>query len=386
MSRPFRVTWIGLRGIPGIQGGVETHAEQLCPKLQARGFELTVVARRPYLPKGSPTEYQGVRILPLWSPRNASLEAVVHSLLATLHAGLVSRPDILHIQAIGPALATPLARLLGLKVVVTHHGPDYDRQKWGTLAKWSLRLGERVGMRLAQRRIVISRGIEAAVARAHRVNCDVIPNGANVAAQVPPPGAELARLGLSARRYVVLVSRLVPEKRHLDLARAFLRANPPGWRLVFVGRADHESDYSRQVLETAAADAKGRIVCAGFLSGATLAEVFGNAGLFVLPSSHEGLPIALLEALSYGLPVLASNIEPNVEVGLPADCYFPLGDVEALSDALTRKISEGWTNKASDERKSFLRRHFDWESIADQTAKVYNKVLAGSSIAGITSS
>lgn len=370
-AKPIRVTWIGLRGIPSIQGGVETHAEQLCPRLQERGFAMTVVGRAPYLNPEAPRSFRGVRIVPLWSPRRASLEAILHSVLATLHAGLIDRPDILHIQAIGPALVTPLARLLGLKVVVTHHGPDYDRQKWGRLARSALRLGERWGMRWSHRRIVISRGIEKAVEREHGVACDVIPNGANVVGEVPAPGQQLQRLGLKARRYVVLVSRLVPEKRHLDLLRAFLKASPPGWHLVFVGRADHESDYSSEVLTAAAQDPEGRVVCAGFLSGSALAEVFGNAGLFVLPSSHEGLPIALLEALSYGLPVLASDIGPNLEVGLPSESYFPLGDVDALARAITRRVADGWSESAAEERKAFVRSRFDWQAIADRTSEVY---------------
>lgn len=375
IPKPIRVTWIGLRGIPSIQGGVETHAEHLCPRLRERGFEMTVMARAPYLSSEAPRSFKGVRVLPLWSPRRASLEAILHSVLATLYAGLVDRPDILHIQAIGPALVTPLARILGLKVVVTHHGFDYDRQKWGRLARVALRLGERWGMRWSHRRIVISRGIEAAVARDHGVACDVIPNGANAVGQVPAPGAQLQRLGLQARRYVVLVSRLVPEKRHLDLLSAFLKASPPGWHLVFVGRADHESDYSNQVVTAATQDPGRRVVCAGFLSGEALAEVFGNAGLFVLPSSHEGLPIALLEALSYGLPALASDIAPNVEVGLPADSYFPLGDVDALATAIRKRVEEGWSDFAAEERRAFVRKRFDWQAVADETGAVYRSLM-----------
>jgi hypothetical protein len=133
-TRRPRVMWTGLRGFPGVQGGVETHAQEVCPRLQAMGVDVTVLARRCYQPPEVGPSWRGVRFNGLWAPRRKQLEAIVHTFLSVLYAGFVERPDVLHIQAIGPALWTPLARLLGLRVVVTHHGPDYDRQKWGRLA------------------------------------------------------------------------------------------------------------------------------------------------------------------------------------------------------------------------------------------------------------
>ncbi|MGA1288768.1 MAG: glycosyltransferase family 4 protein [Rubrivivax sp.] len=128
-TRALHIAWAGLRGLPGVQGGVETHAEQLCPRLAALGCRVTVLTRAPYQPADVGASWRGVALRRLWAPRHKHLEAVLHTLAAVLHAGLVLRPDVLHIQAIGPALWTPLARLLGLRVVVTHHGPDYQRQK-----------------------------------------------------------------------------------------------------------------------------------------------------------------------------------------------------------------------------------------------------------------
>ena len=127
--------WLGLRGFPNVQGGVETHAENICPLLVELGCDVHVVTRSPYQPRDVGRTWKGVRFHPLWAPRSKRLEAILHTLLGVLYAGLVSRPDVLHIHAIGPAIMSPLARLLGLKVVVTHHGPDYDRQKWGPICQ-----------------------------------------------------------------------------------------------------------------------------------------------------------------------------------------------------------------------------------------------------------
>src|SRR5690606_28412629 len=130
IGRTGRVTMLGLRGIPDVQGGVERHVEILGSELSRLGWQVTVIGRRQYLEKRSTATWNGIEVVPLWSPRKMALEAAIHTLLGVLYAA-VHRPDILHIHAIGPSLMVPLARSLGLRVVVTHHGFDYERQKWG---------------------------------------------------------------------------------------------------------------------------------------------------------------------------------------------------------------------------------------------------------------
>lgn len=142
-NKPVKIMWLGLRGFPDVQGGVETHAQHLCPQLAELGCEVTVIVRSPYQPANVGPEWRKVHFHSIWAPRSKSMEAIVHSFLGVLYAA-IKRPDILHIQAIGPALVTPLARLFGLRVVVTHHGPDYDGRNganwpvppcgWGNIA------------------------------------------------------------------------------------------------------------------------------------------------------------------------------------------------------------------------------------------------------------
>jgi len=369
-ARP-RVLMLGLRGFPGVQGGVETHAENLCPHLVDQGWDVEVITRKPYHPPAVGREWRGVRLTPVWSPRKNGLEPMIHSALAVLRAA-VTRPDIVHIQAIGPAFVTPLARLLGLKVVVTHHGPDYDRQKWGGFARLVLRLGERFGMRWSQAQIVISRTIFELVRAKHGVEATIIPNGV-VAPDIPASHGCLDELGLAPRRYVLLVSRLVPEKRHLDLMQAFLAADMPGWKLVLAGAADHESSYVNEVRALAAQS--DRIVMAGFRTGLALRELYAHAGVFVLPSSHEGLPIALLEALSYGLPSLASAIPANLEVGLAKEAYFQLGNRDELARKLTLAASTGRVEGSVSTQQVLDR--YDWRKVAASTADVYRRLLSG---------
>ncbi|MES9885897.1 MAG: glycosyltransferase, partial [Candidatus Sedimenticola sp. 6PFRAG1] len=165
-NKPLHVFMLGFRGFPGVQGGVETHVEHICPILASHGCRVTVAMRAPYVPEGLASKWRGVRIIKLWSPHSRGLEAILHTFIGILYAGFL-RPDVVHLQAIGPALMTPIARLLGLRVVVTHHGPDYDRQKWGPFAKFVLQMGERFGMRWSQARIVISKTIANMVFHKH---------------------------------------------------------------------------------------------------------------------------------------------------------------------------------------------------------------------------
>ena len=141
---------LGLRGFPDVPGGIETHAEQLYPIIHSLVFNVICFTRSPY---HDLSEWSGITFLRLWAPKTKYFEAIVHSVIGVIRAAFL-RPDILHIHGVGPSLVVPLARLLGLRVVVTHHGPDYDREKWNTLAKTILRLGESWGMRFANERIV----------------------------------------------------------------------------------------------------------------------------------------------------------------------------------------------------------------------------------------
>lgn len=366
-----RLMMLGLRGVPGVQGGVERHVEMLATRLVARGWEVEVVGRSPYLPQAGVHVWQDVKVVPLWAPRSAALEALVNTFLGVCRAA-VRRPDILHIHAVGPALMVPLARLCGLRVVVTHHGYDYDRQKWGRLARAVLRLGERLGMRLAQGRIAVSNDIARTMNSRYGVAVDFVPNGVAPSPAAKPTGI-LDEFDLRPRRYVLLAARFVPEKRQADLIRAFARLGDPQLRLVLAGDAEFDSAYARQA-RLLAQETPG-VVLAGFQSGARLAELFANAALFVLPSSHEGMPIALLEAMACGLPVLASDIVANKELGLPAGDYFPLGDLEALAAAMARKIAD-LPDEATMRRKADeVLDAYSWASVARRTEAVYRSLL-----------
>jgi glycosyltransferase involved in cell wall biosynthesis len=362
---------LGLRGIPNVPGGVEVHASELYPRLQALGANVTVLGRNPYRPAGSPARWHGVTVLWLASPKLQGVEALIHTFLGVLYAA-VRRPDVVHIHAVGPWLFVPLAKLLGLKVVITHHGQDYLREKWHRPARALLRLGERLGMSFADERIVISRSIvELAHQKYHRSTI-LIPNGVPDLQPVKTKSL-LDKYGLTPHRYVIQVSRLVPEKRQLDLVTAFKAAGlPPGWKLILVGGAQGSQRYASLVQQHCAGNSA--IINTGFLTGPEVQELLTHAGIFALPSSHEGLPISLLEAMRLGTPIVASNIPANLETGLDDSCYFPVGD----TDALAQRLRE-FAAATPGERASMARRlratceRYNWDDIAESTMQVMKR-------------
>lgn len=352
----------GTRGIPDIMGGVETHCEELCPRLAAMGIDVTVVRRASYA-NDTLSEWKGVRLKDIPSPKKKAFEAIVHTFRAINFAAREHAGAVL-INAVGPALLVPYAKLRGLKVVFTHHGPDYDREKWGRAARFMLRLGERMGVRYADDVIVISDVIRNIIkdkyGRTERVH--LIYNG------VPKPDIcdypeYFRELGIEPGKFVLGMCRFVPEKRLHDLVEAF--GGVDGYKLVLAGDTDFEDDYSRKL--KADARAAGAVLT-GFIRGRKLHSLLSHAALYVLPSSHEGLPIALLEAMSYGRKVLVSDIPANLEVGLAPDCYFHCGDVPGLHAGLLARLSDP-ADPAYDMSK------YDWDRIASQFYGILEPLL-----------
>jgi glycosyltransferase involved in cell wall biosynthesis len=349
-------------------GGVETHCQALYPRLVSKGHCVTLLARRGYVDSDAPYLYEGVKVVPLCAPRKKSLEAICHTAMGLVWVALRRRQfDILHVHGIGPALLVPVARLTGLAVVMTHHGPDYDRQKWGPFAKKVLRLGEKFGCRFSSAVIAVSRHIGGYLKELYGCNGQLIPNGVPIP-ELVSAGAVLSRYGLDSRKYILAMGRLVPEKGFHDLLSAYGELKTD-WRLVIAGAADHEDDYSKGVKERA--DSDPRVVMTGFIKGKELGELLSCAGLFVLPSYHEGLPIALLEAMSYGIPVLTSDIPATREL-VHGEETFPAGDITALRAKLSAFLDGRW--RGSNGRNK-VAAEYDWDMIADATEDLYLKTV-----------
>lgn len=360
----MKIVVTGTRGIPDIMGGVETHCEELFPRIVERGDEVAVIRRTNYV-KDELTEWKGVKLVNVDSPKKKSFEAIIHTFRAINKAKALGA-DVLHVHAIGPAMLTPYAKMRGLKVVFTHHGPDYDRDKWGFAAKTMLKLGERMGCNYADEVIVISDVIKNLIAKKYgrTKHVHLIYNG------VPKPEIcefpeYFEELGIEKEMYILGMCRFVPEKNLHHLIEAFAKTRHGNCKLVLAGDTDFEDDYSRSLKQMAR---ENGVVLTGFIKGKKLHSLLTNCRCYCLPSSHEGLPISLLEAMSYRVPVIVSDIPANLEVGLDESCYFPVGHVDALAEKLQRNMDEAFHPVNYEIGK------YDWDVIAKQVLEVYHQL------------
>jgi len=357
---------VGLRGLPDVIGGIETHCEELYPRVSlAAGpdLKITVLARRPYSQK-TRFQFRGVDVLPLPSIKNRYFETITHTILAVLVARF-GRAKMIHIHAIGPGLCVPFAKLLGMRVIHTHHGEDYNRAKWGRFASALLRAGEYVAVRFSDEVIVVSRSVAKRLRQrfpGKANNIHYVPNGVAIPPTAAADNEVLTQHELRKGSYVLGIGRLVPEKGFHDLVAAYTASGleQRGVSLVIAGDALHESEYSAGLQS----DPPPGVNFCGRLPRNEVLALCRNASLFVLPSYHEGLSIAGLEALMVGAPVLFSDIEPNTDLGLPSHNYFPVGDVSALA----QKLAEPHAAYLLGTRE-FLA-EFDWDDIARQTLAI----------------
>lgn len=371
--RALRVTMLGLRGFPNVQGGVEKHTEKLAPALAELGCQVEAIVRSGYVAKEQGRTWRQVKLSRIWAPRVTGLEAFVHTFLGVVRAGF-SRPDILHIHCIGPAFFTPLARAFGLRVVVTHHVLNYENEKWGAFGRLVLRLGEWAAMAFANGRIAVSEVLAQQMSRTYGVSVSAIPNGIERPWSLQTTKI-LQTFDLEAKHYALSVARLDEQKRQLDLIAAYARLPEPKWKLALVGGADYAGNYARAV--AAAAQNTPGVVMLGHRSGEALAELYSHAGVFILPSSHEGQPIVVLEAASYGLPLVLSDIPAHREIAISRTRYFDVGDIATLAKHLAAVFAAPVVETPDAVERARLIAKHDWHTIAQRTLAVYFDALSG---------
>lgn len=369
----MRIAMIGQKGIPATYGGVERHVEELASRLVECGHDVTVYtrphydrrkARRPR-PSHERMYYRGVRLVRVPSIATKHLDAISHVALCTAHA-VASRVDVVHYHAVGPALFSWIPRLFRQKAVVTVHGQDAMRPKWGGFASFVLRRGEWVAVHAPNATICVSETLTAKLSQRYRRRVDFVPNGVDLI-----EGSDesiLSELGVERGKYILFASRLVPEKGCHYLIEAWEQAGRP-LPLVMAGDSSFSPNYVEQIKSMPSGSA---VVFPGNIYGARLASLFRNATLFVLPSDLEGLPIVLLEALGYGAPVLASDIPPNLEAMGGLGKTFAAGNVSDLRDKLCECLAAARELKrvASLEAPR-ITSSYDWDVVTRQTIAVY---------------
>ncbi len=370
----MKIAMVGQKGIPATYGGVERHVEELSAALCALGHEVTVYSRPHYAERVS--AYRGVRIKSLPSVATKHLDAFSHSLLCSLHA-LSQHYDIVHYHGIGPSLACPIIRLSGAQIVVTVHALDWQREKWGRFARFSLNRGEKTAAKWASRVIAVSPLIKNYLDEQYHLDSTLIPNGV-APARIRPLELLRRRVNLGESGYLLFLGRFVPEKGCHLLIKAF-RDIGTDKRLVMAGEIPQGDSYFAELRQAAADDP--RVVFPGGLYGAEKEEALSNADLFLLPSTVEGMPIGLLEAASYGRCVIASDIpenrtlleDENGRLGM----LFRSGDVADLRATIERALQNPAEATALGQRAAeHVRKLNDWDRTARLTLSVYEQAIA----------
>ncbi len=373
----MRIAFIGQKGIPATFGGVEKHVDELSRGLAAAGHDVRVYVRDWYTPKDLPS-IEGVRLIHVPTIHTKHLDASVHSFLSTLHA-VASGADILHFQAIGPAMFSPLSRLFGRKTAATIHRLDWATDKWKAPAKLALKTGEWISVRFPHRTIVVSEELRHYIKDKYGRDTVHISHGIRLPSPVAG-GVLRTRYGLQDKEYILFMSRLVPEKRADWMIRAFREQKKKAGlreslKLVIAGGDGGSPAYVRRLREIAGDDPD--IVFTGYATGRLKEELLSQAVLFVLPSDLEGFPIVLMEAMSYGLACLCSDILPHREAirnGVDGQ-LFRTADFADFGAKLKELIENPERRGAlGAEALARMKRRPSWADVVRQTEAVYREI------------
>lgn len=360
----MRIAMIGQKRIPSREGGIEIVVEELAVRMAEMGHEVDCYNRWEDFSSKPADEYKNVHLIKIPTFKKQSLNAFVYSVLATAKA-IFGHYDVIHIHAEGPAAMSFLPKMFGIPVVVTIHGLDWQRAKWGGFATKYLKFGERQAAYYSDSLIVLSRDMQQYFMREYGRDSIYLNNGVTIRPYVEP---ELIRekWGLEKESYILFLARLVPEKGIHYLIDAFKQLKTDK-KLIIAGKLTN-SDYVQKIQAMAADD--DRIIFADFVTGRLMEELMSNTFLYVLPSDLEGMAISLLEALSYGIRCLVSDIKENVEAAKEYSDYFEKQNVDDLRDKLTYILKDHNDFDRAKQIK-FVERNYNWDQVAMETIRIY---------------
>ncbi len=369
----MKIAMIGHKRIPSREGGVEIVVEELATKMVEEGHDVYVYNRAGHHVSGAENDvkigkmYKGIHIITVPTSEKKSLNATIYSILATLHA-IFCRYDVIHFHASGSCAMIWLPHLLGIHTVATIHGIDSQRAKWGGFATKYLEFGEKCAAKYADELIVLSEGNKKFFKEKYGREATLIPNGIGKP-EILEANVITEQFGLQKDEYILFLARIVPEKGLHYLIKAYKQIHTDK-KLVIVGGTSHSNDYVSKIKKAARED--DRIMLLGFQQGKVLEELYSNAYLYVLPSDVEGMPISLLEAMSYGNCCLVSDINETAGVVADKGITFKKGDVEDLKQKLIQLLDdqkEVHTYKS--QAAEYVLSKYNWDDVVARTIKLY---------------
>lgn len=377
LFRVMKIAMIGQKGIPAKAGGIERHVEELSAELAARGHEVLVFCRSWYA--WPVRNHRNIRCIKTPSIPTKHLDAITHTFTSILAAAR-ENVDVFHIHGVGPALLAWLPKLLRPRanVIVTFHCIDRHHQKWNWFARMMLAIGEQIACRMPDATIAVSKTLEAYCRMNYSVNTKYIPNGT----QVPMNEYDASLLKpfqLETQKYLMMCSRLVKHKGAHVFVEAWKKAKilrpdlTKYFKIAIVGGSAFTDAYVKSLHELTKDDST--IILTGTQVDETLHALFANSYAIVHPSESEGLPIAVLEAMSYGKCVLSSDIPENLELTKDHGVTFSVGDVDDLAQKIIMLLEAPEHVRAvGAEARTYVAKHYDWKDIAETTEYLYELI------------
>lgn len=369
----MKVAMIGHKRMPSREGGVEIVVEEISTRLAKDGHEVVVYNRKGKnvqdnnadKEKNKLKEYKGVKIKTVPTINKKGIDALIYSFFATIMA-LFGKYDVIHYHAEGPCAMLWIPHMFKIKTVATIHGLDWQRSKWGGFATKYIKFGEKVAAKYADEIIVLSEGVQKYFKDTYKRDTSFIPNGVNKP-EIKDANIIKEKWGLEKDNYILFLARIVPEKGVHYLLDAYKQIHTDK-KLVIAGGASHTNDYLESIKENVKSDS--RIIMTGFVQGQELEELFSNCYLYCLPSDVEGMPISLLEAMSYGCNCLVSDIEENTQVTEKYATTFKKSDVNDLKIKLENILS---ADKVVDKDviSNFVLRKYNWDEVVKRIVELY---------------
>lgn len=372
-NEKIKIAMLGHKRIPSREGGVEIVVSELATRMARLGLDVTCFNRRGHHVSGEAfdgeitNEYFGVKLKSVWTLDKKGLAAMTASFSGALCAAL-GKYDVVHFHAEGPCAMMWIPKLFGKKCIATIHGLDHQRAKWGKFASWYIRTGEKCAVRFADNIIVLSESVKQYFKDTYNRDTVFIPNGISSAEH--KDAKDITELyGIYKDEYILFLGRLVPEKGVKYLIEAYKELDTDK-KLVIAGGTSDSSEHLKELTELSEGDP--RIIFTGFVQGRVLEELYSNAYVYVLPSDLEGMPLSLLEAMSYGNCCLTSDIPECESVLGEFGITFKKGDVSDLTDKLKtlcndRNAVEFFKGQAAE----YVRRRYNWDDVTRETLNLY---------------
>lgn len=374
----MKIAMIGHKRVPSREGGVEVVVEELSTRLVKLGNNVDIYNRKgknvqdKNIDKGKKRlkEYKGAKIITIPTINKKGVDALLYSFFASIRA-LFGKYDVLHYHAEGSCAMLWIPHLFKKKIVVTIHGLDWQRAKWGGFASKYIKFGEKLAVKYADQIIVLSKGVQDYFKKQYSRDTVFIPNGVNKP-EIREAKIIKEKYNLEKDSYILFLARIVPEKGLQYLIDAFKQIDT-NIKLVIAGGASHTNDFLEEIKNKVKDD--DRIIMTGFVQGQELEELYSNCLLYCLPSDVEGMPLSLLEAMSYGCNCLVSNIEENVQVTEDYAITFKKGNVEDLKEKLEIMLDRDKNEEKSESIQNYIVNKYNWDDIVKEVEEIEIKIL-----------